>query len=60
MGCTMRIVTLCREHALVLTQISKESEQFKEQAAYLAQRWLVLAALGERFALKTQDQERSP
>src|SRR5580658_8991835 len=33
----MRIANMCRAHALVLTQISKESEQFSEQAAYLAQ-----------------------
>jgi hypothetical protein len=43
-----------RERALILLQISQESEQFKEQAAYLAREWLMIASLRERFIVATQ------
>jgi hypothetical protein len=38
-----------RERALVLLQISNESVEFKEHAAYVAVLWLTLAALEDRF-----------
>jgi hypothetical protein len=47
----MQIVTRCRERASVLQQISKEYEQFKEQAAFVAREWLTVASLRERFVL---------
>jgi hypothetical protein len=54
----MRIATLCRERARLLIQISKESEQFEEQAAYLAYSWLVLASLRERLILTTRTESK--
>jgi len=33
------------DRALVLLEIAKESPRFKDQAAYLAQLWLMLGAL---------------
>ena len=56
--CTMQIVTRCRERASVLLQISKESEQFKKQAAFLAREWLIVASLRERFVLRATQTDR--
>jgi hypothetical protein len=53
----MQIATKCRERASVLLQISKESEQFKERAAYLAHEWLTLASLRERFIVANQTEK---
>jgi hypothetical protein len=45
----MRLANDMRERALVLLQISQESVEFKEHAAYAAAMWLTLAALEDRF-----------
>jgi len=39
----------CRSHALVLTEIANESPKFKEQALALAESWLTLANIHNRF-----------
>jgi hypothetical protein len=41
----MRIASRCQDRALLLLQLAQECPQFKEQAEYLAQNWLVIAAL---------------
>ena len=40
-----------RECALALLHISQESTKFKEQAAALAQMWLILAAIEDRLGV---------
>jgi hypothetical protein len=39
----------CRSHALVLIEIATESPKFKEQALALAESWLTLANIHNRF-----------
>jgi hypothetical protein len=39
----------CRSHALVLIEIANESPKFKEQALALAESWLTLANIHNRF-----------
>jgi hypothetical protein len=39
----------CRSHALVLIEIANESLKFKEQALALAESWLTLANIHNRF-----------
>jgi hypothetical protein len=39
----------CRSHALVLMEIANESPKFKEQALALAESWLTLANIHNRF-----------
>ena len=39
----------CRSHALVLMEIANESPKFKEQALALAETWLTLANIHNRF-----------
>ena len=39
----------CRSHALVLMEIAKESPKFKEQTLALAESWLTLANIHNRF-----------
>ena len=39
----------CRSHALVLIEIANESPKFKEQALALAETWLTLANIHNRF-----------
>jgi hypothetical protein len=41
----MRIASHCQDRALLLLQVAQECPQFKEQADYLANEWLVLAAM---------------
>ena len=41
----MRIAGNCQDRALLLLQVAQECPQFKELADYLAQEWLVLAAM---------------
>lgn len=45
----MRIESHCRERALLLLQIADKSVEFKEQAAFLAQSWLVVATLEDQL-----------
>ena len=41
----MRIVSNCQDRALVLLEIARENPEFEEQATYLANEWLAIAAL---------------
>jgi hypothetical protein len=41
----MRIVSNCQDRALVLLQIAGENPEFEEQATYLANEWLAIAAM---------------
>jgi hypothetical protein len=39
----------CRSHALVLMEIANESPKFREQTLALAESWLTLANIHNRF-----------
>ena len=39
----------CRQSAMELVEMAKEAPELEAQLKYLAQDWLVLAALGEKF-----------
>jgi hypothetical protein len=62
----MRIASHCQDRALLLLQVAQECPQFKEQADYLANEWLVLAAMRIDLArtrqaekeVRTQDVDR--
>jgi hypothetical protein len=41
----MRIASHCQDRALLLLQVAQECPQFKEQADFLAQEWLAIAAM---------------
>ena len=41
----MQIASQCQDRALLLLQIARENSQYEEQAAFLAQEWLDLAAM---------------
>jgi hypothetical protein len=41
----MRIVHNCQDRALLLLQLARENPQFEEQAAFLADEWLAIAAI---------------
>jgi len=45
----MQFADDCRSHALVLIEIANESPKFKEQALALAESWLTLANIHNRF-----------
>ena len=47
----MKIVGHCQDRALLLLQVAQECPQFKERAAYLAQEWLVAAAIVDELGL---------
>src|SRR5438105_8935999 len=49
----------CRSHALVLIEIANESPKFKEQALALAESWLTLANIHNRFC-SNPSYSRSP
>ena len=42
----------CRSHALVLMEIANESPRFKDQALALAESWLTIANIHNRFCSK--------
>lgn len=45
----MQFATECRERALVLMEIAKETPEFKDRFLAVAQLWLTLAALEDQI-----------
>jgi hypothetical protein len=45
----MQFATECREHALVLTEIAKETSEFRVRLLAVSQLWLTLAELEDQI-----------
>jgi hypothetical protein len=57
---TIRIASDCHNRALLLFQIAQECPQLKEQATYLALRWLGVATIADFFRPDLQAEKGGP
>jgi hypothetical protein len=57
-GADMSIANHCRDRALLLMEVAKKIPRFETQAIALAQSWLTLADIDDRYGRRAEVSDR--